>query len=59
MRYTLSNRQEYQLGTDPREWDSDGDRVSDELDSDPLDRMNPISMEALPSRGGWRAILGQ
>jgi hypothetical protein len=29
----------------------------DDEDPDPLDRMNPIPTEALPSRGGWRAIL--
>lgn len=53
----LTNSQEYDAGTNPRNSDSDGDGRRDGDDVDPLDRMNPIPPEALPSRGGWRAIL--
>jgi YD repeat-containing protein len=52
----LTNLQEYELGTNPRDWDTDGDGIRDGDDPDPLDRMNPIPIEALPNRGGWRAI---
>jgi len=52
----LTNRQEYELGTDPRDSDTDGDGIRDGDDANPLDRMNPITIEALPSHGGWRAI---
>ena len=54
----LSNRDEHDTGTDPRHEDTDGDGHPDGDDMDPLDRMSPIPMEALPSRGGWRSILG-
>ena len=37
--------------------DDDNDRIPDGEDPDPLDPMNPVPIEALPSRGGWRAIL--
>ena len=53
----LINVAEYERGTDPRDNDSDSDGYLDGDDIDPLDRMNPIPTEALPSRGGWRAIL--
>jgi hypothetical protein len=39
--------------------DDDNDRVPDAEDPDPLDRMNPIPIQVLPSRGGWRVILEQ
>ncbi len=53
-----------QLDTDrdgignPCDGDDDNDRIPDGEDPDPLDRLNPIPIEVLPSRGGWRAILG-
>ncbi len=53
----LTNRDEHEAGTDPGNADTDGDRHPDGADADPLDRMNPIPLEALPSSGGWRAIL--
>ena len=53
----LRNLAEHDLGTDPRHDDSDGDGHLDGDDADPLDRMSPIPQEALPTRGGWRAIL--
>jgi YD repeat-containing protein len=57
----LTNLAEQNAGTAPRDSDSDNDGYLDGYldreDVDPLDRMNPIPMEALPSRGGWRAIL--
>ena len=37
--------------------DDDNDRIPDGEDPDPFDRLNPMPIEALPSRGGWRAIL--
>jgi hypothetical protein len=55
----LSNRAEHDAGTDPRQSDTDGDGHADGEDVAPLDRMNPIPPEALPSRGGWRVILEQ
>ena len=53
----LTNLEEYEAGTDPRDPDSDGDGIRDGEDPAPLDRLDPIPTEALPSRGGWRAIL--
>lgn len=53
----LTNLDEFEIGTDPRNSDTDGDRVTDGRDPNPLDRMIPIPTEALPSRGGWRVIL--
>ena len=41
--------------------DADGDGLTNleeyEQGSDPRDRMDPVPMEALPGRGGWRSIL--
>ena len=31
--------------------------AADEEDPDPLDPLNPVPQELMPSRGGWRAIL--
>jgi hypothetical protein len=53
----LTNLAEQNAGTAPRYSGSDNDGYLDGEDIDPLDWMNPIPMEALPSRGGWRAIL--
>lgn len=53
----LTNVAEQDAGTAPRDSDTDNDGYLDGDDTDPLDRMNPIPMEALPSRRGWRAIL--
>lgn len=53
----LVNLAEHDCGTDPLQDDSDGDGHLDGDDSDPLDRMSPLPQEALPTRGGWRAIL--
>jgi YD repeat-containing protein len=52
----LTNLQEYQAGTDPRDWDTDGDGIRDGDDADLLNGMSPIPTEALPGPGGWRAI---
>jgi hypothetical protein len=49
--------EEHQRGTNPRVGDSDGDGVRDGDDPDPLDPFNPTPVDALPSRGGWRAVL--
>lgn len=52
----LSNIHEYRLGTKLDRMDSDGDGLADGKDLDPLDRLVPIPLELLPSRGGWRAL---
>ena len=54
----LANLAEHDAGTEPRAQDSDGDGHLDGADAAPLDRMDPIPSEALPSRGGWRSTLG-
>lgn len=53
----LSNIEEMELGTDPRDRDSDGDGIGDAEDIDPLDSLKPIPPQVLPSWGGWRSIL--
>ena len=53
----LRNVDEHDLGTDPHDQDTDGDGHLDGDDPDPFDRMTPIPIEALPSRGGWRAVV--
>ena len=52
----LTNLEEYRKGTLPRDDDSDGDGLLD--GEDPLPT-SPVGLEALPSFGGWRAILGR
>ena len=54
----LTNAEEYEAGTDAQNADTDGDGHPDSADADPLDRMTPIPTEALPSRGGWRSVIG-
>ena len=53
----LPDAEELALGSDPRNPDTDGDGIRDGDDPAPLDRLDPIPPEVLPSRGGWRAIL--
>ncbi len=53
----LPDAEELALGSDPRNPDTDGDGIRDGEDPNPLDRLNPIPPEVLPSRGGWRAVL--
>jgi hypothetical protein len=35
----------------------DDDGVAGVYDEEPFNRMSPVPLEALPSRGGWRVIL--
>jgi hypothetical protein len=37
--------------------DDDDDGVADVYDEESFNRMLPVPLEALPSRGGWRVIL--
>ena len=53
----LPDAEELALVSDPRNPDTDGDGIRDGDDPAPLDRLDPIPPEVLPSRGGWRAIL--
>ena len=53
----LTTRDEHDLGTDPLKADTDGDGLLDGEDPEPLVDPASLSLEALPSRGGWRAIL--
>ncbi len=53
----LPDAEELALGSDPRNPDTDGDGIRDGDDPAPLDRLDPIPPEVLPSRGGWRAVL--
>jgi hypothetical protein len=52
----MTNLQEFVRNTDPQNWDTDEDSIPDGTDPDPLDRLNPIPIEVLPSQSGWRAI---
>ena len=52
----LTNLEEYLKGTLPRNDDTDGDGLLD--GEDPLPT-SPVGLEAPPSFGGWRAIIGR